>query len=119
MISNEKRVLVVNDDERSASPVINNVMANGEEIMGAESTNNADEVVLNMLQRYGTLMMDDLIAERPKFSWAQLFLAIDRLSRKNLISLLRVGLSYQIRLTNYECILDHEQQHEELAASHR
>ena len=94
-------------------------MTNGEEIMGAESTHNADEVVLNMLQRYGTLMMDDLITERPKFSWAQLLLAIDRLSGKNLISLRRVSLSYQIRLTNHECTLDHEQQHEELAASHR
>ncbi|MEK9138646.1 MAG: hypothetical protein AAB393_16100 [Bacteroidota bacterium] len=119
MISNEKMAREVNDDERSGSLVISNVMTNGEEIMGAESTNNADEVVLNMLQRYGTLMMDDLITERPKFSWAQLLLAIDRLSGKNLISLRRVSLSYQIHLTNHECTLDHEQQHEELAASHR
>jgi hypothetical protein len=118
MISNEKRVLVVNDDERSASRVINNVMAKEEQIMGAGSAD-ADEVVLNMLQRYGALMMDDLIAERPEFSWAQLFLAIDRLSRKNLVSLRRVSLSYQIRLTNHEWTLDHEQQHEEQAASHR
>jgi len=64
--------------------------------MGSENTN-ADEVVLNMLQRYEVLMMEDLIIGRPDFSWAQLFLAIDRLSRKNLISLRRVGPSYQIR----------------------
>ena len=31
--------------------------------------------------------MDDLVAERPDSSWAQLFLAVDRLSRKNLIVL--------------------------------
>jgi hypothetical protein len=88
------------------------------QIMGTESAN-ADEAVLNMLQRYEVFMMDDLIVGRPDFNWAQLFLAIDRLSRKNLISLRRVGLSYQIRLTHHEYTLDHEPQHEELAASHR
>ena len=118
MISNEKRVWVVNDDERSASLAINNVLAKEEQIMSKENAD-ADEVVLNMLQRYEVLTMNDLIICQPDFSWAQLFLAIDRLSRKNLISLRRVGLSYQIRLTNHKCTLDHEQQHEELAASHR
>ena len=67
--------------------------------MGTENVN-ADEAVLSMLQQYEGLMMEDLIAERPDFSWAQLFLAIDRLSRKNLITLHRVGLSYQIFLKN-------------------
>ena len=118
MISNEKRVWVVNDDERSASLVINNVMAKEEQIMSKENAD-ADEVVLNILLRHEVFMMDDLIVGRQDFSWAQLFLAIDRLSRKNLISLRRVGLSYQIRLTNHERTLDHEQQHEELAASFR
>ena len=65
----------------------------------------ADEAVLSMLQQYEGLMMDDLIAERPDFSWAQLFVAIDRLSRKNLITLHRVGLSYQILLMNQEWTL--------------
>lgn len=65
--------------------------------MGTENVN-ADEAVLSMLQQYEGLMMEDLIAERPDFSWAQLFLAIDRLSRKNLITLHRVGLSYQLFL---------------------
>jgi hypothetical protein len=120
MISDEKMALVVNDDERSGSLVISNVMTNEneEQIMGRGSAE-ADKAVLKMLQRYEVLMMDDLIVGRPDFSWAQLFLAIDRLSRKSLISLRRVGLSYQIRLTNHEYTLDHEQQHEELAASHR
>jgi hypothetical protein len=43
--------------------------------MGTENVN-ADEAVLSMLQQYEGLMMEDLIAERPDFSWAQLFLAI-------------------------------------------
>ena len=67
--------------------------------MGTENVN-ADEAVLSMLQQYEGLMMEDLIAERPDFSWAQLFLAIDRLSRKNLITLHRAGLSYQLFLNN-------------------
>ena len=50
-------------------------------------------------------MMDDLIAERPDLRWPELFLAIDRLSRKNLITLHRVGLSYQIFLMNQEWTL--------------
>jgi hypothetical protein len=79
----------------------------------------ADEAVLNMLQRYEVLMMEDLIVGRPDFSWAQLFLAIDRLSRKNLIALHRMGLSYQLRPMNQELAIGQEQQHEELAASHR
>jgi len=78
----------------------------------------ADEAVLNMLQRYEVLMMEDLITGRPDFSWAQLFLAIDRLSRKNLIALRRVGLSYQIRPMNQERTFGQGQHHEELVAHH-
>ena len=78
----------------------------------------ADEAVLNMLQRYEVLMMEDLIIGRPDFSWAQLFLAIDRLSRKNLIALHRAGLSYQIRPMNQEWTLGQGQHHEELVAHH-
>lgn len=86
--------------------------------MATENTD-ADEVILNMLQRYEALMVDDLIAERPDFSWAQLFLAVDRLSRKNLITLHRVGLSYQICLMNQEWTLGHGQHHEESAAQNQ
>jgi hypothetical protein len=69
----------------------------------------AEEVVLYLLQRDERLMMDDLVAERPDFSWAQLFLAVDRLSRKNLIVLHRVGLSYQMFLMNQA--VPHSQDH--------
>jgi len=58
----------------------------------------AEEAVLNMLQRYEVLAMEDLIVGRPDFTWAQLFLAVDRLSRANVIALSRFGLSYQLRL---------------------
>jgi hypothetical protein len=85
--------------------------------MGTENAD-ADEAILSMLQRYAVLMMEDLIIGRPDFSWAQLFLAIDRLSRKNLIALHRAGLSYQIRLMNQEWTHGQGQHHEEPVAHH-
>ena len=78
----------------------------------------AEEAVLNMLQRYEVLTVEDLIIGRPDFSYAQLFLAIDRLSRKNVIALSRVGFSYQIRPMNHARTLGQEQHHEELVAHH-
>ena len=78
-----------------------------------------DEAILNMLQRSDGLMMEDVIAGQPDFSWAQLFLAIDRLSRKHLIALYRVGMNYQIRLTDREWTVGQDQHYEEVALSHR
>ena len=89
-----------------------------DQIMGTGNVH-ADEAILNMLQRYDGLMMEDVIAGQPDFSWAQLFLAIDRLSRKHLIALYRVGQCYQIRLTNRAWTVGQDQRREELAASHR
>ena len=66
------------------------------------ATANADagDAVLKMLDRYGVLMLEDLITGRPDFNLAQLFLAIERLSRTNVIALRRIGLRYEICLTN-------------------
>ena len=118
LIGYGKRVFVVDDDARSGAFVIGNVVAKEEQIMGTESVD-ADEAVLNMLQPYEGLMMDDLIAERPDLRWPELFLAIDRLSRKNLITLHRVGLSYQIFLMNQEWDLGQRQHRIESAAQHQ
>ena len=68
----------------------------------ATGDTDADEAVLNMLQRYEVLMLEDLITGRPDFSWAQLFFAIDRLSRKNVIALRRIGSRYQILQSHHE-----------------
>lgn len=85
------------------------------------STGNAgaEQAVLNMLRRYEVLMMEDLLSGRPDFSWAQLFLALDRLSRNNLIALRRVGLNYQICPINHEWVLGQGQHHEESVTHHR
>ena len=101
-------MLVGDDDERSGAIEIGNLVTKEHKGMDTENVD-ADEAVLNMIQPYEGLMIDDLIAERPDFSWAQLFLAIDRLSRKNLITLHRVGWSYQIFLVNQEWTLCQEQ----------
>lgn len=84
----------------------------------ATGNEDADEAVLNMLQRYEVLMMEDLITGRPDFSWAQLFLAVDRLSRTNVIALRRIGLSYQILSTNQEWLHDQARHHEEPVVHH-
>ena len=79
----------------------------------------ADEAVLNMLHRCEVLMLEDLITGRPDFSWAQLFLAIDRLSRTNVIALRRIGLSYEIRPTNPAWPLGHTPQRQEPVVQQR
>jgi hypothetical protein len=66
----------------------------------ATANRDADEAVLTMLDRYGVLMLDDLITGRPDFSLTQLFHAIDQLRRTNVIALRRIGLRDEIRLTN-------------------
>lgn len=78
----------------------------------------ADEAFLNMLQQYEVFMLEDLIVRQPDFSWAQLFLAIDRLSRKNLIVLHRTGMKYEIRPMSLKRALGQDQQHEEPVAHH-
>ena len=60
----------------------------------------AEQAVLNMLHRYKVLTMDEiLISGQPDFSWAQVFLAIDRLSRQKLLLLYRTGRTYQASLS--------------------
>lgn len=60
----------------------------------------AEQAVLNMLHRYKVLTMDEiLISGQPDFSWAQVFLAIDRLSRQKLLLLYRTGRTYQVALS--------------------
>ena len=78
----------------------------------------AEEAVLNMLQQSEVFLMEDLVVGQPDFSWAQLFLAIDRLSRKNLIVLHRTGMRYEIRPMSLKRALGQDQQHEEPVAHH-
>jgi len=61
-----------------------------------------EQAVLNMLHRYGMMTMDEVLtSEHPDSSWAQMFLAIDRLSRTNMIVLSRRGGTYHLALSKH------------------
>lgn len=73
-----------------------------------------------MLQRYEVMTMDEILtAGQPNFTWGQVFLAIDRLSRQKSIVIHRVGLSYQICLMDQAWLLGLEQHRGEPAAQYR
>lgn len=58
-----------------------------------------ERAILSMLQRYGVMTMDEIqTIGQPDFTWSEVFLAIDRLSRKKLIALHRTGSAYQVTL---------------------
>lgn len=79
-----------------------------------------EQAILNMLQRYEVMTMDEILTVgQPNFTWGQVFLAIDRLSRQKSIVIHRVGLSYQICLMDQAWLLGQEQHLEESAAQYR
>lgn len=76
-----------------------------------------EQAILNMLHRYEVMTMDEiLISGQPDFSWAQMFLAIDRLSRQKLIALYRTGSNYQVALSRQPGTVAQTSQHNESAA---
>lgn len=79
-----------------------------------------EQAILDMLQRYEVMTMDEILtAGQPNFTWGQVFLAIDRLSRQKSIVIHRVGLSYQICLMDQAWLLGLEQHRGEPAAQYR
>ena len=58
-----------------------------------------EEAVVETLQRSGPCCLDDVVTHLPNFSWGEVFLAVDRMSRDGRVSLLQLGYStYQITL---------------------
>lgn len=58
-----------------------------------------EEAVVETLQRSGPCYLDDVVTYLPNFSWGEVFLAVDRMSRDGRVSLLQLGCStYQIIL---------------------
>jgi len=56
-----------------------------------------EEAVIELLQRIGPCSMDEIIMQLPNFSWAEVFVAVGRLSKEGRVSLRRQGYStYQI-----------------------
>jgi hypothetical protein len=52
-----------------------------------------EEAVIELLQRIGPCSMDDIIIQLPNLSWAEVFVAVGRLSREGRV-LLRRQLGY-------------------------
>jgi hypothetical protein len=52
-----------------------------------------EEAVIALLQRIGPCSMDDIIIQLPNLSWAEVFVAVSRLSREGRV-LLRRQLGY-------------------------
>jgi hypothetical protein len=57
-----------------------------------------EALVLDILLTADRLTMDELIQKVPELSWNELFLAVDRLSRRGVISLRRCGFDYELSL---------------------
>jgi hypothetical protein len=58
-----------------------------------------EETIVETLQRSGPCCLDDLVTHLPNFSWGEVFLAVDRMSRDGRVFLLQLGGStYQITL---------------------
>jgi hypothetical protein len=57
-----------------------------------------EALVLDVLFMADILSMDELIQKLPELSWNELFLAVDRLSRRGAISLRRHGFDYELSL---------------------
>jgi hypothetical protein len=58
-----------------------------------------EEAVVETLKKSGPCCLDDVVTYLPNFSWGEVFLAVDRMSRDGRVSLLQLGCStYQITL---------------------
>jgi hypothetical protein len=59
-----------------------------------------EALVLDVLFMADIRSMDELIQKLPELSWNELFLAVDRLSRRGAISLQRRGFDYDLSLSH-------------------
>jgi len=58
-----------------------------------------EEAIIEQLRLRGPCCLDDVATYLPDFSWAQVFLAVDRMSRNGKLLYYRLGSSaYQIAL---------------------
>ena len=58
-----------------------------------------EAAIIELLRSSGPCCLDDVVTYLPNFSWGEVFLAVDRMSRDGRVSLLQLGYStYQITL---------------------
>ena len=59
----------------------------------------SEEAIIERLRSGGPCGLDDVVTALPNFSWGELFVAVDCMSRDGRVSLLQIGYStYQISL---------------------
>jgi hypothetical protein len=64
-----------------------------------------EEAVLDRLQSSGPCSMEDLVMQLPNFSWSQVFLTVDRMSRVGLLLLQRrTGSAYYVALPSQHAL---------------
>ena len=68
---------------------------------GGHQLTTAESHLLHLLQDGRSHTLEELLEEAPEFSWAQLFIAMDHLSRSGMIEISRHRFSYWLRKT--EC----------------
>jgi hypothetical protein len=57
-----------------------------------------EDAIVEKLQKGGPCCLDDVVSDLPDFSWGEIFLAVDRMSRNGRFSLLQLGYStYQLK----------------------
>lgn len=56
-----------------------------------------EDLVLNQLQDDRRCTVDEILLQLPELSWAQLFLAMDILSRRGDVELRRQGFTYTLK----------------------
>jgi hypothetical protein len=60
----------------------------------------AEEAVLERMERVGPCCLDDLVRELPYYSWGEVFVAVDRMSKDGRLVIRQLGYStYQIALS--------------------
>jgi hypothetical protein len=60
-----------------------------------------EEVIIEMLRKTSPCCLDDLVTCLPNFSWGEVFVAVDRMSRDGRLLLRQLGYSsYQITLSS-------------------
>ena len=77
-----------------------------------------EEAIVDTLQRSGPCGLDDIVAYFPNFSWGEVFLAVDRMSRDGRVSLLQLSYStYQITLRSQFSLASSTSSQKELGSS--
>jgi hypothetical protein len=72
----------------------------------APSQNNTNRLrtpeshLLDLLRDGESYTLEEVLQEAPEFSWAQLFTAMDSLSRNGMVELRREGFTYWLRKTD-------------------